>query len=128
MKPWEKCTKNMEYLGKQEKYLFDLNYSFSRANDKIQKGSIKRKQQQRMMVQALDRNKGKAGQWDKGRESEYKAPTCKKGHRLIARCQFKPGTEQDHQSQKTNITRRSKTISAMMSHIVMLLSWFFWQV
>ena len=88
MKQQEKCTKNveenMEYLGKQEKYLFDLNYSFSRANDKIQKGSIKRKQQQRMMVLALDRNKGKAGQYDKGRESEYKAPTSKKGHRLIA--------------------------------------------
>ena len=63
MKQQEKCTenveKNMEYLGKQEKYLFDLNYSFSRDNDKIQKGSINRKQQQRMMVWYWIEIKGK---------------------------------------------------------------------
>ena len=46
----------------------------------------------------------------------------------FSRVFFKNIVHKDHQSQKTHRNRRSKTISAVMSHIVMLLSWFFWQV
>ena len=40
------AEENQEQLGKQEKYLFRLNGSFIHDNDRIQKGSITRKQGQ----------------------------------------------------------------------------------
>ena len=46
----KKAKENLEHLGKQEKYLFGLNGSFRRDNDRIQQESIMRKQQQGMMV------------------------------------------------------------------------------
>ena len=53
-------------------------------------------------------------------------PARKKGSRLIE-VSFSQEPDKGHQSQKSQRTRRSETISEMMSHTVMLLPWFFWQ-
>ena len=56
------------------------------------------------------------------RECIYIVPASKKDDRLIAVSL----RQESSKLQKTCRTRRSEIVSAMMSHILMLLSWFFW--
>ena len=60
-------------------------------------------------------------------ESVYIESTSKNDDTLV-RVSFSQEPNQDHQSQKSHRTRSSETVSEMMSHIVILLSGFFWQV
>ena len=116
----------MEHLGKQEKYLFGLNGSFRRDNDGIQQESIIRNQWQGMMVPTRERSIYKVEQHHQDRESAHIAPASKKGRRLKV-VSFSQEPDKGHHFLKTPRTRRSETISEMMSHTVMLLPWFFWQ-
>ena len=59
------------------------------------------------------------------RECIYIVPASKKDDRLIA-VSLRQESSKYHQLQKTCRTRRSEIVSAIMSHILMLLSWFFW--
>ena len=65
--------------------------------------------------------------YQRDRKSVYIVPASKKNEELIM-VSLNQKSSKDHQFQEAHRTRRSEIVSTIMSHIEMLLSWFFWQV